>query len=435
MTPEVVEAAFHPGLAVLLIGCLVCLSAFFSGSETALFSLNAVDRESIRQSGDSAVLDRLLEHPRRVLASVLFGNELVNVGLSTICAGLVLQVHPNRPWLNLLVATPILLIAGEVLPKSIAFRFARRTAVAIARPLSLWATVISPLRRILSRLADAVVARLGGGSYVQESLQEAELLQIIDEGRQTGTIGEMEQELIEAVFEFSDTPVSKIATPRPDIVSVPLTIPFPKLIDLLREHRISRLPIYQGRRDNVVGVLLAKSLLRFKDDRDPGPRELKALLQEPYFVPTSKPASELLRELQLARTHMALVVDEHGSLDGLVTMDDLLGELVGELFDEQDDESEEISRIRPDVWNVAGSMDVDDFEEQTGLELPEGDYHTVAGFVFSELGHLPSKGETLVWEGTQFEVTGLDERRITEITVRLSTPVRKLDGLDSQGAS
>ena len=419
-----VDGATHgltPGLTILAIGCLMLLSAFFSGSETALFSLSALDREALRQDGESRTMDRLLDHPRRVLASVLFGNELVNITLSTLCAALVLQAVPGKPWLNLLVATPLLLLAGEVLPKSFALRFSRRAAVLVSRPLAAWAWLITPLRVVLTILADRVVRLLGGGMDSGGSLQEAELRQIIDEGRQIGSIGEMEKELIEAVFEFSDIPVSKIATPRPDIIAVPLTIPFPKLVELLRENKLSRLPVYQGRRDNVIGVLLAKDLLRYKGARSPGPRELKALLLEPYFVPTSKQASELLRELQLARSHLALVVDEHGSIDGVVTMDDLLGELVGDLLDEHDEESDEISRIQPNVWNVTGSMDCDDFVENTGIELPAGDYHTVAGFVFSEFGHLPAKGEVLEWEGIQFEVTGLDERRITEVTVRLST--------------
>ncbi len=426
MTPELASSGLSPALGILAIFCLMLLSAFFSGSETALFSLSAVDREALRASGKNDVLERLLAHPRRVLASVLFGNELVNVSLSTLCAALLLQVEPDRPWLNLLVATPLLLLAGEVLPKSFALRYARRAATLVARPLSAWAWMITPLRYGLSLVADRMVRLLGGTQEEVSSLQEAELRQLIDEGRQTGSIKEMEQELIEAVFEFSDTPVSRIATPRPDIVSIPLTIPYPKLVELLREHSLSRLPVYQGRRDNVIGILLAKDLLRFKGSRSPGPRELKTLLLEPYFVPTSKPASELLRELQLARSHLALVVDEHGSIDGVVTMDDLLGELVGDLLDEHDDDSDEISVIQPNVWNVAGAMDCDDFVEQTGITLPEGDYHTVAGFVFSELGHLPSKGETLEWEGVRFEVTGIDERRITELTVRLSSRTRRL---------
>lgn len=417
MTPE--AATLPPTMALVAIFCLMLLSAFFSGSETALFSLNAVDREALRNGNPLKALDQLLADPRRVLASVLFGNELVNVTLSTLCAGLVLQVTPDKPWLNLLVATPLLLLAGEVLPKSFALRYARRASRLVARPLAAWTVLISPLRRVLSWFADQVVRLLGGGHPEGINLQEAEVRQLIDEGRQTGTIGAMEQELIEAVFEFADTPVSKIATPRPDIIAVPLTIPYPKLVALLREHNLSRLPIYQGRRDNVVGVLLAKDLLRYKGSRQPGPRELKALLLEPYFVPTSKPAADLLRELQVARSHMALVVDEHGSIDGLVTMDDLLGELVGDLLDEHDDDSDEISRLQPDVWNVAGSTDCDDFQNQTGITLPEGDYHTVAGFVFSELGHLPAKGEVLSWEGLEFHVTGLDERRITDLTVRL----------------
>jgi len=205
------------------------------------------------------------------------------------------------------------------------------------------------------------------------------------------------------------------------VVAAPLAIPYPELVARVRDAGVSRVPIYDGDPDDVVGVLLTKDLLQFvvRGDGDPPDADaLKALLQEPLFIPTSKPAEDLLREFRERRVHIALVVDEHGSLVGLVTMDDLLQELMGDLA-EDDEDSEEIERIHPDTWTVSGAMDIEDFAEETGISLPNGDYRTVGGFVFSRIGHLPAAGEAVVHEGVAFTVPSGEGRRIIEISAQI----------------
>jgi len=217
------------------------------------------------------------------------------------------------------------------------------------------------------------------------------------------------------VFSFSEMTVNRLMTARPDIIAFPLSVPYPRLVEELRRDPLSRVPIYQGRLDEVVGILLTKDLLRFRGKPPPGPRELKGLLQEPWFVPTTKLADELLQEFQQRQVHMVIVVDEHGSIAGLVTLDDLLSELVGELMEDDDD----LSLIAEDLWRVSGAMGLDYFNEATGLGLPEGEYTTVGGFLLSRLGHVPERDEQVEHEGTLFTVAGMEGRRITEITLKV----------------
>jgi putative hemolysin len=407
----------HAGLIALLI----VLSGFFSGSETALFGLQAIDRERLKEEGGTGhTVLQLLVDPRRTLASVLMGNELVNISLSTVCAGLILGLLGQEfGWVNLLVATPLLILFGEVTPKTVALRNPRRFARMVAKPLTAWAWLIGPVRWVLSAVANGAIRLLGASTKpTRNVLEEDHVRKLVDEGLEAGTIKTMEHDLIHRVFSFSDVQVGRLMTPRPDVVALPLTLPFERLVEQLRAHGFSRIPMYQSNPDDVVGVLLTKDLLRFKGGPPPSSAELRALLQPAYYVPTTKLADDLLRQLRQRRMHMALVVDEHGSIDGLVTLDDLLSELVGSALDE-DDETAEVSQIRPDLWEVAASMDVQDLFEQTGLRLPEGDYHTVAGFILDQLGRIPAPGDALEWEHVVFEVTAMDERRITSVRVRV----------------
>lgn len=401
----------------LLLVVLIFLSGFFSGSETGLFSLQAIDRERLREEGSSVL--RLLESPRRTLASVLMGNELVNISLSSVCAAIILELAPDMGWLNLLVATPLLILFGEVTPKTLALRNPRRFANLVAKPLTLWATLITPVRALLTGIANLAIRILGASSEASPRvLEEAQVRRLVDEGLAAGSIKTVEHELIHRVFSFSDVTVGELMTPRPDIVALPLTAPYARVVDTLRQTGFSRVPIYRGGQDDIRGILLSKDLLRFKDGPPPTKRELVDLLQPPLFVPTTKKADDMLRELKLQRMHMAIVVDEHGTVTGLITLDDLLVELMGAELDE-DDDTGEVSHIRPGMFSVSASMDLDDFCESQGVSLEQGPYRTIGGYVFSALGHLPAKGEELESEGLRFIVTGMEGRRITELTVIL----------------
>lgn len=403
---------------------LLLISAFFSMSEAALFSLQRVDREALKDDPSlGEAIRHLLATPRRVLAAILMGNEASNIALSASAAVLVAQLFPTRPWLNIVLVAPTLVLFGDVVPKTLGIRFARRVTTLVVRPLAFWNELVAPVRFVLTRIADAALRLLGVPPSPQsDRLEEVQLRTLIDQGLQTGVIQPMEQEMIHRVFEFGDLPVSRVMTPRPDIFSVPLTTPWPELLAQIRDARYSRVPVWQGQRENVVGVLLVKDLLRLRGAPAPNARQLQKLLHPAMYVPPSKRAQDLLREFRQRNLHLALVVDEHGSCVGLVTLDDLLRELVGEVLDETDSVERDVTELGERLYNVRAGMDVDDFAARFLRELPEGEYTTVGGFVFHLLGRAPEKGDEVSWEGIDFHVAGLDGRRITEVTVSFAEP-------------
>ncbi len=404
-----------------LLGMLAILGAcvFFSLSETAIFSLQKVDREALKD--DPVVgpaLQHLLARPRRLLASLLIGNELANIGLSAASASLLLAVAPGATWLNVFLVAPVLILFGDVLPKTVGLRYARDAAWWLTRPVSFWTEVIAPLRIVLTGGVEVGLRLVGvRAPPEQETLLEGQLRTLIDQGREAGVVQPIEHEIIHRVFEFGDLPVSRLMTPRPDIFSLSITTPWSDLLTQVRAAGYSRVPVWQGNSDNVVGVLLVKDLLRMRGAPPPNARQLQKMLHPPTFIPPSKRALDLLREFRARKTHLAMVVDEHGTITGLISLDDLLGELVGEVLDENDVEERDVTELGPHLWSVRAAMDIDDFGARFDRELPEGDYTTLAGFVFHLLGAAPQKGDEVRWDGVEFRVTGLDGRRITELTV------------------
>jgi len=423
--------ASTPYLAAATI--LLILSGFFSGSETALFSLQPLDRKHLESEGHTR-LEQLVAQPQQTLATLLIGNEFTNVSLSSVTAGLVLMLAPDSPWLNIVGLTPVILVFGEVMPKVVALRWNRRLAPLISHPLTLFRTLVAPLRWFLTLCADGAL-RLTGGSTAprQAELREAQLRTLIDEGREAGNLEASEQEMLHKVFEFGDLSVHRLMTPRPDIESVRLSTPWPEMFAQLRRLQASRVPVWHTRPDDLQGVLVVKKLLPYLQrvqDGGPAPSlsELRSLLLPCRYVPTTKRAEDMLREFRTERFHMAIVVDEHGSIVGLVTLDDLLSELVGELLDEDDDADPEVTAVDGDIFTVRASMDVEDFADRFGVNIPEGEYTTVGGFILTELGALPDQGAEVVWEGLRFVVSEVTDRRVTELAVcSVHTPVNRLE--------
>lgn len=412
------------GTAVLL-----CLSAFFSGSETALFSLQPTQRQAMPEPGRTRIKD-LLRHPRETLATILIGNEVVNVALGTVTAGLVFALAPDLGVLAPLLATAMLVVFGEVMPKVLALRSNSRFAATVAGPLRLFSLVVWPIRWGLTRLADLALLATGGTQAAgQAQLREELLRSLIDEGYEAGSIKPLEQEMLHKVFEFGDQPVSRLMTPRPDVFSLRVTTPWEDLLPAVREAGFSRIPVWQGSPDNIIGILLVKKLLPFLDQarRDPAfrltVRQLKRILIRPEFVPTTKKAQAMLEEFQTERYHMGIVVDEHGTVVGVVTLDDLLAELVGELLDETDVAEVDVEEVSEGLFLVRGSMDIDDFAEHFSLAVPEGDYTTVGGFISARAGEVLSKGDEVEWEGIRFTVSGVAGRRVTEISLHRVDPL------------
>ncbi len=409
-----------PGTVLALL-LMVVGSFFFSGTETAFFGLQKPERERFeRGTKTQKQVTRLLSRRAALITTILLGNEFMNTSIAAMTAAIFAQAAPRWPWLNVVVVPPLLVLLAEITPKIIAYQYRGLWTQLAAWPLTVWMWAVSPARVVFAGIVGGV-QRLIGAEEGNESVAEEELLVYVDRGTRQGELDPSERDIIEAVFEFDDLVVKRLMTPRPDIFSVPLHTPWADLLKLAAEHGYSRVPVTGLGPDDVIGVLLLKDLLKFRSQPLTSPKQLRALLLPPVLVPDTKPADSMLREFLERRFHMAFVVNEHGTLVGLVTLDDLLAELLG--TEEDDPENLEIARIRPDAVSVNGGVDLEDFTEETGIELPtDGGFHTVGGFVFHQLGRLPRKGDVVNVGPHEFLVSRVEGRRITEILVTSAAP-------------
>ncbi len=326
---------------LLTMAILITVSAFFAGSETSLFSLSRGQRERLARSEKSTdrYIATLLSDPRRLIITILLGNELVNITFSSMAAGVVARVGSGLGQLAITLLTtaftvPLIVLIGEITPKSIALRVAESWARFAARPIGLFAFLVTPLRALVNVIAGVVVRILSGGAPppAQAPIGEAEFKALVDAGSEEGELEAAERRLIHKVFEFGDRTVAEIMTPAKDVYSLSYELPLARVVAEVARSRHARIPIYRGRKNEIVGILYAKDLVGWGGGRL-AQRALKDLLKAPMYVPKTTKCASVFQEFRKRRNHMALVVDEYGRLVGLVTMEDLLGELFGTLHE------------------------------------------------------------------------------------------------------
>lgn len=331
--------ALLPRLLTML--ALLLCSAFFSGSETSLFSLTRAQRERLARSERSSdrYIATLLTEPRRLIVTILLGNELVNITFSSLAAGLTEHLSTGMSKLGVTLLTagvtvPVLLVVGEITPKSIALRVAAPWARLAARPLGLFALIATPARLVVNFISGVAVRILSGGKPPPAAvpLGAAEFRALVDAGSEEGELEAAEQRLIHKVFEFGDRTVAEIMTPAKDVFSISYELPIARVVAEVPRAKFSRIPVYRGKRHEIVGILYAKDLVGWGGGRL-AQRTLKDLVKPPIYVPKTTRCATVFQEFRKRRNHMALVVDEYGRLVGVVTMEDLLGELFGALHE------------------------------------------------------------------------------------------------------
>ena len=330
---------------LIVIAALLTCSMFFSGTEVAMFGLRRVDREMLGQSkraSDRLIL-AMLARPRRLIATILCGNESINVSMSAVMAGLVDNMFPHRgeaelAMLATAMALPLLLFIGEITPKTVAFKAPVPWSRAAVRPLWLFGVLVTPVRLVVTGIANVLTRPFGGGggrSGQRDPLSEAEFKALVDAGSEEGQVDARERRLIHKVFEFGDKTVAEAMVPRSRVFALSYELPVARLTQEIAARGFSRVPIYQKTPDNIRGVLHAKDLLIQGTPGTPV-RRLQELLHEPLFVPQTTPLERMFRVFKQRKMHMALVVNEYGKLAGLVTMEDLLEQLFGDIRDERE---------------------------------------------------------------------------------------------------
>ncbi|MCK4261553.1 HlyC/CorC family transporter [bacterium] len=403
------------GLVVLLL-----LSAYFSASETALTSLGKLKMKSLikREGRRAELLSSWLEDPSRLLATILVGNNIVNVAASVLCTFVLLRLLPETPAgkvgaISTGVMVCLILVFGEISPKTYARQNAERIALRTIRPLNGLSRILSPLIGLL-----VFVSPGGGKAKPGPFMTEEEIKRMISLGEEEGVLEEEEKEMIDSIFKFGDTKVQEVMVPRSDMVTIEANQDLDNILKLVMEAGHSRIPVFKGRIDNIIGILYAKDLLNLWEQSSRARLKVKDLIHPAYFVPETKKVDELLREFQRQKIHLAMVVDEYGGTAGLVTLEDLLEEIVGEIEDEYDKGKERIEILEKGIALVDGKTDIGDVNEKLDLKLPEEEgTETVAGFVVDRLGRVPKMGEELIYRGTKITVVEADRRRVIKVKI------------------
>jgi CBS domain containing-hemolysin-like protein len=411
------------GLAIVALAILGV--ALFSSAEAALISAKEVRLRRLAEEGSigaKAALGLRAQHDK-LFAAVLLSEDLLTVFASSFGTALALHFLGESGVLFATIAlTVVAVIFGALAPKTFATSNAERWSTLIARPIELVVWLETPLIYVFTFVSNGVIRLLGGHRrHKSPFVTEEEIRILIDIGEQEGTVDEAEKEMIENVFTFSERQVREIMTPRTEIVALSKDATLGEALDLFADHGFHRIPAYEGSIDNITGLIEARDLLvwaaRGELDRA---RPIADLVEPVHVVPETKPLSTLLPEMQHHRAALAIVIDEYGGTAGMVTMEQVIEEIVGDIQDPHDGEDAEVQAIDEDTYLIDAGMRIDEANDQLGLELPEGDYDTVAGFVLAALGHIPESGEELEHSGKRIIVSEMDGLKIEKLLIKRS---------------
>ncbi len=404
---------------ILLI--LLILSGFFSGSETALMSVNKLEIRHLKQEGNkkAAVVDKLLSSPDKLLVTILVGNNLVNIAASSIATALATDMFGNKGvGLAIGTVTLFVLIFGEITPKSFANKEAERFSMGVAPYIELFSFILAPIIKGLTWVTSFVMKRIGSNSKgVKPFISEEEIIRFLTVGEQEGIIETDEKQMINSIFEFDDIIVKEIMVPRIHMSCIEINDQLDELIDLIINLGFSRIPVYNDTVDNIVGVVYAKDLLPLLKKDDYGV-DIQKIMRPAYYIPETKKIDNLLSEFRKEKIHMAIILDEYGGTSGLVTIEDLLEEIVGDIQDEYDEEENWIKIIDEHEIVIDGRVDIDEINELLNINLPEEDYETISGFILSMLGYVPDDGEAIEFENLHITVEKVIRRRISKVRIK-----------------
>ena len=425
--------------SLLLVFLLLC-SAFFSACEVAYFSLNSLQlNEMSEKKGHlGRIVNSLLEKPRELLITIYIGNEFVNIAISVVVTSIAINVFGNLGvGIAIGVGTLLLLVFGDIIPKSISLKFSQPYALFSAYPLTIFAKIVQPAQKLFSIWTEKIISFMGilPHGLKESPITDEEFRAMVQVGEGEGVIDSDERELIQNVIEFGETTVDEIMTPKIDMFTVGIEDSLDDILPRIIENFYSRVPVYGEDEEGILGILYTKDLTRLKHL----PREkvsLKSILHDTISVPQSKKIKEMLEEFRRMKRHMAIVLDEYGSVCGLVTLEDILEELVGEIDSEMRQEELPLKRLNENHYRIVGAYSLAEFNESFQSDLPENDYDTVGGYVFGLFGRIPRSGESTTVDRFKFRVEKMKGSRILSLFITLmSLPAQPLPGTENDEAS
>jgi len=406
---------------IIIFIFLLILSAFFSGTETAYFHIRKHRKETPEK------IKSVLDSPQRLLVSLLTGNTIVNVSIASLAAYITAGFADDYTWskstlilMEVLVVSVVVLIFGEILPKMIAIKYSKEYALKMYTPLKIMMFILSPIAQGFNAITNVVIKII---PFRKEKIfdSEEELKILAELGEEEGTLQEEESDMIQSIFDFKEKTVGEIITPRVDIVSLKSDESIDKAMDIIGERQFSKIPIYIDTIDNIKGILYAKDIIPYLMGSRPNVN-LQTLARQPFFVPETKPIDDLMEEFKLRKTSIAIVVDEWGGTEGLVTLEDVVEEVMGEIRDPYDQEESNVLKQSDGSFIVDGSITIYDLEEETDIEFPEDrDYDTLGGFILDILTDIPQTGEQVEFNDMVFTVQTVESNRIGKIKIQINS--------------
>jgi gliding motility-associated protein GldE len=417
-------------LKIVLIFILLLGSAFFSGSEVALFSL---DRKHLESGLDKTgfiyrYLNNLINFPRRLLVTILVGNTLVNVAVSIVAVSLAVDFSVYYSismdivlFIQIIILTILILLFGELFPKVVASKNSLAFAKLIAIPLNYFSILIHPFAETLTEIIRISSSKLNFNKG-KSALTKSELIDLANIGKEQGTIVDEEHSLISSLVAFTSLSVSEVMTPRVDIKAVSINDNYEKIIKTITNTGHSRIPVFKESIDEIIGIIFAKDLLTYiKSPELVKHFSLQLLIKKPLFIPETKLINDLLKEFQEKKVHLAIVVDEYGGTAGLITLEDIIEEVVGDIWDEFDKEENHLIKIDDKKYVALGKVKLDEINETFGINIlvDDDDYDTLGGYILHKAGSIPKDNYTFIDHGIKFVVSEVQNKRIKKVLLEI----------------
>jgi CBS domain containing-hemolysin-like protein len=426
---------------LIAVGVLIMLNAFFVAAEYGLVTARRTRIIELHHQGNRRARDvlRITSDPPHFIAAMQLGVTLTSLGIGALGEHALAKAFD--PWLAsalavalaYLILTFLHVVIGELVPKGVALGHSEGTALAVSAPVRAFFTLFRPLIWVLEWATELVLRWLGlqPPGAEDEVLSEAELRMVVSQSTRHGEIEQQEQEMLYKVFDFADKEAADVMVPRPEVVALSIDLPPEQALEAVMDAPYTRYPVYRETLDDVVGILHVRDLFHTLRDRGMAEVRLEDIIRPAHIVPETKDLAALLTEFRRTNQHMAIVVDEYGEMEGIVTLEDLLEEIVGEIEDEFDLPDESVEQVDDDTIKIDGTFPIDDFNERFHTDLPVEDYHTVAGFVFGLLGRAPEPGDDVSHDGMRFDVLEVDGSRIEKLAVTFE---QRRDQRDRDGA-
>ncbi|SFD06064.1 HlyC/CorC family transporter [Clostridium uliginosum] len=404
---------------IIILVILIMLSAFFSASETALMSLSKIRLRHLMDENvkGAKLVNKLLESPNKLLGALLIGNNIANIGASALATVLASNIFGNSGvGIATGVMTILVLIFGEITPKSIAKQKCEKVAFMVSKPISFIVIIFKPFIAIFTAISSFFIRLLGGDPKATEPFITAEELKtMVGVSEEEGVLEDVEKEMIFNVFDFADLQVKDVMVQRVDIISVDIEATYDEVLQVIKNEQFSRIPVYNQTIDDMVGILNVKDLVMIENPRKDF--NVTKYIREPFYTFEFKKIIELFKEMKKTRNHIAVVLDEYGGTVGIVTIEDLVEEIVGEIEDEYDEDKRSIEVIKEDEYIVDGSARLHDISDLIGVDMESEEFDSVGGLVIGELGRMPEEKEEIKLNNIRFVVEDIDKNRIKKVRI------------------